>query len=150
MGFNYGKERYRTETEFARFAKTCREAGMPEDAIAEMYQYDREALNSDRRYYTHTQPFDGAAFSVEMTKSARKAGRPSIKTAWRSAASGWKSAIPGATAGWRTLIPRRLSSGSKPSLMTTSNCSPQSCLTAGTKARSPASGIALRPLSPSG
>ena len=87
---------------------------------------------------------------VEMTKSARKAGRPSIKTAWRSAASGWKSAIPGATAGWRTLIPRRLSSGSKPSLMTTSNCSPQSCLTAGTKARSPASGIALRPLSPSG
>lgn len=63
MGFNYGKERYRTEKEFARFAKTCREAGMPEGAIAEMYRYDREALNSDRRYYTHTQPFDGAAFS---------------------------------------------------------------------------------------
>lgn len=63
MGFNYGKERYRTEKEFARFAKTCREAGMPEDAIAEMYRYDREALNSDRRYYTHTQPYDGAAFS---------------------------------------------------------------------------------------
>lgn len=63
MGFNYGKERYRTEKEFARFARACRGAGMPEDAIAEMYQYDREALNSDRRYYTHTQPFDGAAFS---------------------------------------------------------------------------------------
>ena len=63
MGFNYGKERYHTEKEFARFARACREAGMPEDAIAEMYQYDREALNSDRRYYTHTQPFDGAAFS---------------------------------------------------------------------------------------
>ena len=63
MGFNYGKERYRTEKEFARFARACREAGMPEDAIAEMYRYDREVLNSDRRYYTHTQPFDGAAFS---------------------------------------------------------------------------------------
>ena len=63
MGFNYGKERSRTEKEFARFAKTCREAGMPEAAIAEMYQYDREALNSDRRYYTHTQPVDGVAFS---------------------------------------------------------------------------------------
>ena len=53
MGFNYGKERYRTEKEFARFAKTCREAGMPEDAIAEMYRYDREALNSDRRIHPH-------------------------------------------------------------------------------------------------
>ena len=63
MGFNYGKERYRTEKEFARFAKTCREAGMPEESIAEMYRYDREALNSDRRYYTHTQPFDDAVFS---------------------------------------------------------------------------------------
>lgn len=63
MGFNYGKERYRTEKEFARFAKTCREAGMPEGAIAEMYRYDREALNSDRRYYAHTQPFDDAVFS---------------------------------------------------------------------------------------
>lgn len=74
MGFNYGKERYRTEKEFARFAKTCREAGMPEEAIAEMYQYDREALNSDRRYYTHTQPFDGAAFSGEDDEE-RKEGR---------------------------------------------------------------------------
>ena len=63
MGFNYGKERYRTEKEFARFARACREAGMPEDAIAEMYRYDREVLNSDRRYYTHTQPYDGAVFS---------------------------------------------------------------------------------------
>lgn len=49
MGFNYGKERYRTEKEFARFAKACQEAGMPEGTIAEMYQYEREALNSDRR-----------------------------------------------------------------------------------------------------
>ena len=63
MGFNYGKERSRTEKEFARFARACREAWMPEEAIAEMYQYDREALNSDRRYYTHTQPFDGAVCS---------------------------------------------------------------------------------------
>ena len=63
MGFKYGKERYRTEKDFARFTRACREDGMPEEAIAEMYRYDREALNSDRRYYTHTQPFDGAVFS---------------------------------------------------------------------------------------
>ncbi len=42
MGFNYGKERYRTEKEFARFARACREAGMPEDAIAEMIPTLRE------------------------------------------------------------------------------------------------------------
>ena len=123
MGFNYGKERYRTEKEFARFARACREAGMPEDAIAEMYQYDREVLNSDRRYYTRSLLM-ALHSPVTMTKGVRKAGRPSIKTAWRSAASSWRSATPGATAGWRTSIPLRLSSGSKPSPMTTSNCSP--------------------------
>lgn len=63
MGFNYGLERKRVEKEFEKFRCACQAAGMNEEDIEVMYQFDRKQLNSDRRFYRHIQPMEDRYFS---------------------------------------------------------------------------------------
>lgn len=63
MGFNYGRERVKMEKEFEEMAAACRAAGMTEDQLEGLHRFMLDQLNSDRRFYTHTQFYDGLKFS---------------------------------------------------------------------------------------
>ena len=59
MGFNYGLERKKFEKEWAKFRKEYAEAGMSEEAIQQMYEYDLSVFNRKRADANHEQPFVG-------------------------------------------------------------------------------------------
>lgn len=65
MGFNYGLNRKKMEKEFAEIATICRADGMSEEKIEMVHRLMLDILNSDRRFYTHTQSYDGLQFSEE-------------------------------------------------------------------------------------
>lgn len=54
MEWNNGFERARFETEQKRQAKWYRKAGMTEEQISAMYEYDKEVFNEQRAYECHT------------------------------------------------------------------------------------------------
>ena len=54
MGYNHGLEEKRFEEEWLKNVESFRKAGMTEEQIAEMYKFDREVFNSDRRYKERT------------------------------------------------------------------------------------------------
>lgn len=56
MKFNNGSERVRLENKWKKLRIQYREAGMSEDAIQAMYQFDLDVLNSERAYVDNTQP----------------------------------------------------------------------------------------------
>lgn len=58
MGWNNGMERKKFEERMKKQAKEYREAGMTEEQIRAMYEFDLAQFKSDRAYYTHTQPLD--------------------------------------------------------------------------------------------
>lgn len=62
MSYNYARERNRMEREFAEIAEQCRAAGFSEEVIEDIHRSMLDDLNSDRRFYTHTQSLDGFAF----------------------------------------------------------------------------------------
>lgn len=63
MKFNYASERKRMEHEFEEIAKQCRAAGITEEEIEGIHRFMLDELNSNRRFYTHTQSLNGFAFS---------------------------------------------------------------------------------------
>lgn len=50
MEFNYAQERRKFERQWKILRKQYQEAGMDEEAISKMYQFDLQWLNSERRY----------------------------------------------------------------------------------------------------
>lgn len=56
MGFNNGFEHVRLENKWKKLRIQYREAGMSEDAIQAMYQFDLDVLNSERAYVDNTHP----------------------------------------------------------------------------------------------
>lgn len=60
---NYGYNRKKMEEEFAEIAAICREDGMPEENIEAIHRMMLDMLNNDRRFYRHTQPYDGLQFA---------------------------------------------------------------------------------------
>lgn len=63
MGFNYGFNRKKMEKEFAEMAAVCRADGMPEENIETIHRLLLDMLNNDRRFYAHTQSYDGLQFA---------------------------------------------------------------------------------------
>ena len=61
MKFNNGSERVRLENRWKKLRIQYREAGMSEDSIQAMYQFDLDVLNGERAYVDNTQPL----FSTE-------------------------------------------------------------------------------------
>lgn len=57
-GFNYGRERKKMEKEWKKTAKICKEAGMSDQQISEIYRMWLDELNGDRRFSKHTFSYD--------------------------------------------------------------------------------------------
>lgn len=57
MAWNNGLERKKFDAEQAKLAAECRAAGMTEEQIQQMYEFDLAAFNSNRRFAEHTQAF---------------------------------------------------------------------------------------------
>lgn len=62
MGFNYGYERNKMEQDFLEMKQIC-EAENKADIIEAIHRLMLDELNSDRRFYTHTQSYDDLRFS---------------------------------------------------------------------------------------
>ena len=58
MSWNNGLERRKFEERMAKQEKKYREAGMTEEQIQKMYEFDLAQFNGDRAYITHTQQLD--------------------------------------------------------------------------------------------
>ena len=56
MEFNNGWERKKFSAEWEKNKEKYIEAGMSEEAINEMYEFDLKVFNSSRKYAVHTQP----------------------------------------------------------------------------------------------
>ncbi len=57
MGFNNGHERVRLENQWKKLRAQYRAAGMSEEAIQAMYEFDFQVINSEQTYYRHTIDF---------------------------------------------------------------------------------------------
>ena len=55
MGFNYGREKKKFDTEWKKKAAWYRAVGMSKDAIQTLRAFDWEQFKSERRYVNHTQ-----------------------------------------------------------------------------------------------
>ena len=53
MGFRYGYEKKKFDSEWEKKEKWYRESGMSEDAIREMREYDLNEFNSTRKFYRY-------------------------------------------------------------------------------------------------
>ena len=53
MAYNHGKEEKQFQRMWRRFRKEYREAGMSDEAIEEMYRFDRDVFNRDRAFEIH-------------------------------------------------------------------------------------------------
>ena len=62
MGFNKGYELKKFETRWAKLYVEYTAAGMAEDAIQKMYEYDRQMFNAERNNLEHTQEFTAPAY----------------------------------------------------------------------------------------
>lgn len=51
MGFNYAKTKF--ERQWTAIRKQCEEAGMEQEAIEDLHDFDRDWFKSQRRYITH-------------------------------------------------------------------------------------------------
>lgn len=63
MAIHYGKARYIVDKKSEEEALICRKGGMDEDGIKIMYRMSLDGLNSDRKFYNHTQSYDNLEFS---------------------------------------------------------------------------------------
>lgn len=61
MSFNNGNERRKLNAKWEHLRVQYREAGMSEDAIQAMYDFDLGVLNSECAYITNTMTVSGAA-----------------------------------------------------------------------------------------
>jgi len=62
MAWNNGLERKKFEAEQAKLAAEYRAAGMTEEQIRQMHEFDLEVFNSNRRFAEHTQQFPESPF----------------------------------------------------------------------------------------
>ena len=58
MAYNHGKAEYKWKLWKEREEKILRDSGVTEDTIEAIRLYDRQAFNSDRRYYERVQETD--------------------------------------------------------------------------------------------
>ena len=58
MAYNHGKAEYKWKLWKEREEKILRDSGVSEDMIEAIRLYDRQAFNSDRRYYERVQETD--------------------------------------------------------------------------------------------
>ena len=62
MGFNYGLEKKNFDSQWAMTRKQYEDAGMSNEAIQAMYDYDWSVFNANRSYQNHTQEMAAPSF----------------------------------------------------------------------------------------
>ena len=62
MGFNYGLEKKNFDSQWAMIRKQYEDAGMSNEAIQAMYDYDWSVFNANRSYQNHTQEMAAPSF----------------------------------------------------------------------------------------
>ena len=62
MGFNYGLEKKNFDSQWAVTRKQYEDAGMSNEAIQAMYDYDWSVFNANRSYQNHTQEMAAPSF----------------------------------------------------------------------------------------
>ena len=62
MSFNKGYELKKFEAHWEKLRSEYADAGMTEDAIQKMYDYDRQQFNSERTFIERTQEFTAPAY----------------------------------------------------------------------------------------
>lgn len=70
MSFNNGNERRKLNAKWEHLRVQYREAGMSEDAIQAMYEFDLGVLNSERAYITNTMTVSVLPMMVQPRKPA--------------------------------------------------------------------------------
>ena len=70
MAWNNGYERKKFEAEQQRLAEEYRAAGMTEEAIQQMYRYDRQTFNVERTYIERTQELATDAFECSADENS--------------------------------------------------------------------------------
>lgn len=70
MKFNYAAEKIKFDREQEKLAKQYREAGMSEEAIQEMYDYDYEQFKKQRVFCQHNQYLDVDSSFVDSERSS--------------------------------------------------------------------------------
>lgn len=65
MAWNNGLERNIFDEEQKRLAAEYRDAGMTEEQIEQMYQFDLDAFNSTRRFFEHNQQIPDNIFGTD-------------------------------------------------------------------------------------
>ena len=72
MAYNHGKAEYKWKLWKEREEKILRDSGVTEDTIEAIRLYDRQAFNSDRRYYERVQEIgtylDTVAASIDQAE----------------------------------------------------------------------------------
>ena len=62
MGFNYGLEKKNFDSQWAMTRKQYEDAGMSNEAIQAMYDFDWSVFNANRSYQNHTQEMAAPSF----------------------------------------------------------------------------------------
>ena len=62
MGFNYGLEKKNFDSQWAMTRKQYEDAGMSNEEIQAMYDYDWSVFNANRSYQNHTQEMAAPSF----------------------------------------------------------------------------------------
>lgn len=62
MGFNYGLEKKNFDSQWAMIRKQYEDAGMSNEAIQAMYDFDWSVFNANRSYQNHTQEMAAPSF----------------------------------------------------------------------------------------
>ena len=75
MAYNHGKAEYKWKLWKEREEKILRDSGVTEDTIEAIRFYDRQAFNSDRRYYERVQET-----GTYIEEAAADMTQPEIKT----------------------------------------------------------------------
>lgn len=68
MGFNYAKERKKFEAEWQKLRTQYKAAGMSEQAIQDLYQFDLDVFCSERTYSTRTQQLPNLYFTENIAE----------------------------------------------------------------------------------
>ena len=69
MSWNNGYERKKFMARMKKQAEEYRAAGMTEEQIQAMYEYDLDVFRSDRNYYEHTQEYEASSFEEGVDDS---------------------------------------------------------------------------------
>ena len=72
MGFNYAHEKARFDREWKKTQQTYRAAGINEEAIQEMHDFDWSLFKKERIYQLHTQKLEGTDFGGEDSAQTDK------------------------------------------------------------------------------